>query len=595
MAVRKPTPEERRYFEKTAATKAKGGPGTGKTLAWLLEEAGLVSQDMIKDLIPEDESAQTVKHALVSQGLVRDDDILDALAANLGLEKVNLRELHPTPDLIAQIEPSHALKYRVFPVRYDDENLWVAVIDPLNIQVTDDLERIYHKKVIPVVAPEDDINRFIKHYYEGSDISDLYASVAEEAVKAETQAEEDDAYAKIDLTGMPEADQPPVVKYVDLIFKQAVHDRASDIHIEPTKSGMSIRFRIDGVLHEVPAPPKKWQNAIISRLKVLSGMDLAEKRVPLDGRIKLNIQGKKLDLRVSSMPTIFGETIVMRILDQASVLMGLEDVGFLPDSVRLFKELIKSPNGVILLTGPTGSGKTTTLYAALSTINNSETKIVTIEDPVEYMIDGINQVQVNKEVGLDFSQGLRAILRQSPDVIMVGEMRDLEPAEIGIRAALTGHLVFSTLHTNDAPSATTRLIDMGIKPFLVASSIQAVVAQRLVRRICSHCKIEYKPKPEEIEAAGYDPKEYADRIFYKGAGCDRCSNSGYRGRTAIHEIFVNDAELRQMIIRVEPATRIKKVAVKKGMRTLRMDGWEKVLLGQTTIQEIMRVTVGDEE
>lgn len=593
MAVRKPTPEERRYFEKTAATKAKGG-GTGKTLAWLLEEAGLISQDMIKDLIPEDESAQTVKHALVSQGLVRDDDILDALAANLGLEKVNLREIKPTPDLVEQIDPKHAIKYRVFPVRYDDENLWVAVVDPLNIQVTDDLERIYHKKVIPVIASEDDINRYIKHYYEGTDIADLYASAADEAIQAESRSEEEDAYANIDLTGTPEADQPPVVKYVDLIFKQAVHDRASDIHIEPTKTGMSIRFRIDGVLHEVPAPPKRWQNAIISRIKVLSGMDLAEKRVPLDGRIKLTIQGKKLDLRVSSMPTIFGETIVMRILDQASVLMGLEDVGFLPDSVKLFKELIKSPNGVILLTGPTGSGKTTTLYAALSTINNPETKIVTIEDPVEYMIDGINQVQVNKEVGLDFAQGLRAILRQSPDVIMVGEMRDLEPAEIGIRAALTGHLVFSTLHTNDAPSATTRLIDMGIKPFLVASSIQAVVAQRLVRKICHHCKIEYKPKPEEIASVGYDPKEYADRTFYKGAGCDRCNNSGYRGRTAIHEIFVNDPELRQMIIRVEPATKIKKRAVAKGMRTLRMDGWEKVLLGQTTIQEVLRVTVADE-
>ncbi len=595
MAVRKPTPEERQYFEKTAAAKAKGGVGTGRTLAWLLEEAGLVSQDMIKDLIPEDESAQTVKHALVSQGLVRDEDILEALAANLGLEKVNLRDLKPTPDLIEQIEPAHAIKYRVFPVRYDDENLWVAVVDPLNIQITDDLERIYRKKVIPVIAAEDDINRHIKHYYEGSDITDLYASAAEEAVQAEAQANEEDLYSSIEITGTPEADQPPVVKYVDLIFKQAVHDRASDIHIEPTKTGISIRFRIDGVLHEVPAPPKKWQNAIISRLKVLSGMDLAEKRVPLDGRIKLNLQGKKLDLRVSSMPTIFGETIVMRILDQASVLMGLEDVGFLPDSVRLFKELIKSPNGVILLTGPTGSGKTTTLYAALSTINNPETKIVTIEDPVEYMIDGINQVQVNKEVGLDFAQGLRAILRQSPDVIMVGEMRDLEPAEIGIRAALTGHLVFSTLHTNDAPSAATRLIDMGIKPFLVASSIQAVVAQRLVRKICSHCKIEYKPKPEEIASVGYDPKEFADRTFYKGAGCDRCNNSGYRGRTAIHEIFVNDPELRQMIIRVEPATKLKKVAVKKGMRTLRMDAWEKVLLGQTTIQEVLRVTVGDVE
>lgn len=595
MAVRKPTAEERRYFERSAGKRV--GSTSSQTLGSILEEAGLLSQDMLKDLIPEDESAQTLKHAVVSQGLAREDDILDALAANLGLEKVNLREMQQqgliTPELISQIETRHAVKYRAFPVRYDETSLFVAVADPLNIQTTDDLASIYHKKVTAVIAPESDIEKFIKHYYEGSDISDLYASAADEAVQAETKADEDDRYANVDLTGAADINQPPVVKFVDLIFKQAVHDRASDIHIEPNKTGLTIRFRVDGVLHEVPAPPKRWQNSIISRLKVLSGMDLAEKRVPLDGRIKLNIPEKKLDLRVSSMPAIFGETIVMRILDQSSVLMGLEDVGFLPDSVRIFKELIKSPNGVILMTGPTGSGKTTTLYSALSTINNAETKIITIEDPVEYMIDGINQVQVNKDIGLDFGAGLRSMLRQSPDVIMVGEMRDLEAAEIGIRAALTGHLVFSTLHTNDAPSACVRLIDMGIKPFLVASSIQAVIAQRLVRKICNQCKTAYKPKPEEISGMGYNPDEYADRMFYKGAGCDRCNNSGYRGRTAIHEIFINDPDLRQLVIRVEPGTKLKKAAVAKGMRTLRMDGWEKVLLGQTTVAEIMRITAAD--
>lgn len=593
MAVRKPTEEEKKYFEKTAAARRSGVGTSGKTLGGILEEAGLISGEMIKDLIPDDESAQTLKHAVVSQGLVREDDILDAMAANLGYEKINLRDLHPTPELIAVLDKKHAIKYRAFPVRYDDANIWVALADPLNIQITDDLARIYHRTIHTVIAAEDDIARFIKHFYEGTDISDLYASVADEAIAAESKDEGEDQYADIDLTGANSYEQPAVVRFVDLIFKQAVHDRASDIHVEPTKSGLCIRFRVDGVLHEVPAPPKKWQNSMISRLKVLSGMDLAEKRIPLDGRIKLNIPDKKLDVRVSSIPSVFGESIVMRILDQSSVLMGLEDVGFLPDSVTLFKDLIKTPNGVILMTGPTGSGKTTTLYSALSTINNAETKIITIEDPVEYMLDGINQVQVNKEIGLDFGLGLRSILRQSPDVIMVGEMRDIEAAEIGIRAALTGHLVFSTLHTNDAPSACIRLVDMGIKPFLVASSIQAVIAQRLVRKICHQCKIQYKPKPEEIAAAGYDPADYVDTMFYKGTGCDRCNQSGYRGRTAIHEIFVNNPELRQMIIRVESSNKLKKVGVKYGMKTLRMDGWEKVLLGQTTLQEIMRITVED--
>jgi len=595
MAVRKPTAEERRYFEHTAGARSSGGGSRGgssaSTLGSLLEEAGLVSGEMLRDLIPDDESAASLKHTLVQQGFVREDDINEVLAASLGYEQIDLKELNITPELLAQLEMKHAVKYRVFPVRYDSENLYVALADPLNIQTTDDLERIYHKRVHVVLADEHDIDKYIKHWYEGNDISDLYQHVAEEAVAAETKEQEDDAYANVNLTGNAELDQPPVVKYVDLIFKTAVHDRASDIHIEPSKVGITIRFRIDGVLHEVPAPPKKWQKSIISRLKVLSGMDLAEKRVPLDGRIKLNIPGKKLDVRGSSIPTIFGESIVMRLLDQSSVLMGLEDVGFLPDTIRIFQDLIKSPNGVILMTGPTGSGKTTTLYSALSTINNAETKIVTVEDPVEYMLDGINQVQINKEIGLDFALALRSILRQSPDVIMVGEMRDLETAEIGIRAALTGHLVFSTLHTNDAPSACVRLIDMGLKPFLVASSLQAVIAQRLLRRICPHCKESYIAKPEELEAVGVDPDEYAETPFYRGAGCDRCNGSGYRGRTAIHEIFVNNSEIRQLVMRVESAAKLKKAGLRNGMRTLRMDGWEKAILGQTTIKEVMRITV----
>jgi len=573
-----------------------GTPGTHdpSTAAQKVAGTGSPSQGAanrnLKNVIPAQESAQTLKHSSVSHGFTGGEELLDTLAANMGYERANLRELKVTPELVKTIDAKHALKYRVFPVRVEGDDLYLALADPLNIQTTDDLERIYHKRIHPMVADHMEIDKFIAHYYEGSNIANLYGGMADDAVAAESQAAEDDQYANIETLESKE-DQPPAVKYVDLIFRTAVNDRASDIHVEPTKTGITVRFRIDGVLHEYPAPPKKWQNSIISRLKVLSGMDLAEKRVPLDGRIKLNIPGKRLDVRVSSIPSIFGESIVMRLLDQSSVLMGLEDVGFLPDTVKTFVDLIKSPNGVILMTGPTGSGKTTTLYSALSTINNAETKIVTIEDPVEYMLDGINQVQINKDVDLDFSIGLRAILRQSPDVIMVGEMRDLEAAEIGIRAALTGHLVFSTLHTNDAPSACVRLIDMGVKPFMVASSLQAVIAQRLLRRICTQCKTEYKPKPQEIANAGFDPDEFAGRSFYHGRGCDRCNKSGYRGRTAIHEIFINNPEIRQLIMRMESGTKLKKVGMKYGMRTLRMDGWEKALLGQTTIEEVMRITV----
>jgi type IV pilus assembly protein PilB len=383
------------------------------------------------------------------------------------------------------------------------------------------------------------------------------------------------------------------VRFVDLVFRHAVHDGASDIHIEPTRTGLRLRFRIDGVLQDIPSPPKRWQNMILSRLKVMSGMDLAIKREPQDGRIKLTLPDKSLDLRVSCIPSIYGETIVMRILNTAEVLRGLDEVGFLPGTIQKFRHLIRSPNGVILMTGPTGSGKTTTLNAALSTLNNTETKIITAEDPVEYQVPGINQIQINEEVGLDFPAALRSMLRMSPDVIMVGEIRDLDTAEIAVRAALTGHLVFSTLHTNDAPSATIRLIDMGVKPFLVATSVQAVIAQRLIRRICSNCKRQVTVRPEVLIEMGVDPATHADALFCKGAGCERCNNTGYRGRVAIHEIFEMSPELRKMVVRSESNVKIKKAAIASGMRTLRQDGFEKIVLGWTTFEEVMQATQMD--
>lgn len=560
-------------------------------LAKAVENHGLADDEMIKAAMNQlvDESAQSLKQALVQMNFAREEDILEAIAADMGMERVNLDEVDLTPELINAISEGIVQKYRVVPVRMTDDEIWLALADPSNLRAIDDLSKVLGKTVIGMIATEEQIDKVIESYYQTDDYSKIYEEMAE----SENPAGPRD-YSSINLEEeRDEAETPLVVRFVDLLFKQAVYERASDIHIEPSRTGLKIRFRIDGVLQEVPSPPPQWQNAIVSRLKVLASLDLAEKRIPLDGRIKLNIPGKKLDLRVSSMPTIYGETIVMRILDASSVMMGLEDVGFLPSTIAKFKELIRSPNGVILMTGPTGSGKTTTLYAALSTLNTPEAKICTLEDPVEYQIAGINQVQINADAGLTFPMGLRAVLRQSPDVILVGEIRDLETAENAIRAALTGHLVFSTLHTNDAPSATVRLIDMGIKPYLVASSLQAVLAQRLARRICANCKVAYRPKPEEIMLLQYDPEDYKDVDFFRGEGCDRCGQTGHRGRTAIHEVFVIDAEIRRRIIRSEASSRLKRYALTQGMHTLRMDGWEKILMGQTTIAEISKL-VGQE-
>lgn len=560
-------------------------------LAKAVENHGLADDEMLKAAMNQlvDESAQSLKQALVQMNFAREEDILDAIASDMGMERVDLDEVDFTPELINTISEDIVQKYRVIPIKVSEDEVWLALADPSNLRAIDDLSKVLGKTVVGMIANEEQIDKIIESYYQDDDYSKIYEEMAE----SESPTGPRD-YSSIDLDEeRDDAKKPLVVRFVDLIFKQAVYERASDIHIEPAKTGLRIRFRVDGVLQEVPSPPPQWQNAIVSRLKVLANLDLAEKRIPLDGRIKLNIPGKKLDLRVSTMPTIFGETVVMRILDASSVMMGLEDVGFLPVTISRFKELIRSPNGVILMTGPTGSGKTTTLYAALSTLNTPEAKICTLEDPVEYQIAGINQVQIDADAGLTFPMGLRAVLRQSPDVILVGEIRDLETAENAIRAALTGHLVFSTLHTNDAPSATVRLIDMGIKPYLVASSLQAVLAQRLARRICSNCKQAYRPKPEEIALLQFDPEDYQDVDFFYGDGCDRCGTTGYRGRTAIHEILVIDAELRRRIIRSEASSRLKRYALGHGMHTLRMDGWEKILMGQTTIAEVSKL-VGQE-
>jgi type IV pilus assembly protein PilB len=558
------------------------------SFAKILEEAQLVSSDTISDAVAHsEEMGQSLRQTLIESGQVTEDQVLSAIAEKMGMKIVELDFVQVDPEVLQRLPEKTAKFYHIFPLKFADNTLTVAMADPLNVQIFDDLKIMLGSNIEGVLAKEEQIQHAIKKFYEGNIIEQMIEKVTEDERKSvETMTDYDLPEEKL-------AEEAPVVKLVNLLFKQAVHDRASDIHIEPFARGVKVRFRIDGVLHEMTPPPKQWQNAILSRIKILSGMDLAEKRVPQDGRIKLHIEQKNLDVRVSALPALYGPSMVMRLLDQSTVLLGLEDVGFLRDNIELFQQQIRKPNGILLLTGPTGSGKTTTLYAALSAINTVDKKLITVEDPVEYQINGINQMQVNTDIGLTFAVGLRHMLRQSPDVILVGECRDTETAEIAIRSALTGHLVFSTLHTNDAPSSTTRLIDMGIKPFLVASSLQAVVAQRLIRRICNSCKESYKPDEETLKLVNAPRSEWENMVLYRGRGCEKCNYSGYKGRTAIHEIMVLNEKIRQLVLERTSSNAIKKVAQQSGMRTLREDGMKKAILGQTTPVEVMRITSTD--
>lgn len=573
----------------------------------ILEEAELVSASEIKNILRQSkESGQSVRQLLIQSGAVKEEDMLAAIAQKMGMEVVDLDNVLISPEALKLVPEKIAKKYHIFPIRIVDNILYIAVSDPFDLRIFDDLKMLFDYEIKGVIAKPEQIEKAIKRYYEKDTVEKMMEDITEKildehertAVSKTQEAQEDKLVtAKITEYDLDkeraEASKAPVVKLVELLFRQALHDRASDIHIEPYAKGVRVRFRIDGILHDIESPPKKWQNAIISRIKILSKVDLAEKRLPQDGRIQLKIENRSIDVRVSILPSLYGESIVMRLLDQSSLLLGLEQVGFLPDNIKLFYDLIRRPYGIMLLTGPTGSGKTTTLYAALSAINTVDKKLVTVEDPVEYQITGINQVQVNPDIGLTFAKALRHILRQAPDVILVGEIRDLETAEIAIRAALTGHLVFSTLHTNDAPSATVRLVDMGIRPFMVASSIQAVVAQRLVRVICSSCKESYTPNKVELEIIKPMLSEGETPVLYKGKGCSKCNYLGYRGRTAIHEIMVMNDTLRQMVLDRASAAAMKKKAREFGMRTLREDGIKKALMGITTLEEVLSITQMD--
>ncbi len=541
----------------------------------------------------EGESAQRLQDVDFATVEVGAEDMLEALAQQANMEVFHLRKIRLKTEAVNLLPEKLSRRFNAIVVDADDEYLKIAVSDPFDLDAHDTLGfRFPGRKIEWVLAREDDLKMAIERYYKGDHqmVEEMLNEISEEG----EEGKEGKSYSELLQEDISGDDEGPIIRLVDLVFEEAVRLRASDIHFEPFEDKFIIRFRIDGVLHEIQSPSKKLQGPILSRLKLMSGMDLSEKRVPQDGRIQKVLLGRHFDFRVSSLPALHGESIVTRLLEQSGVLLGLEQIGFLEDTVNQFKQMIRRPHGIILMTGPTGSGKTTTLYSALNVINNVDTKIVTVENPVEYQIEGINQVQVNEEIGLTFSLALRSILRQAPNVILVGEIRDLETAEIAISAAMTGHLVFSTLHTNDAPGANTRLVEMGIKPFLVSSAIQAIIAQRLVRTTCKECKEPYEADPLVIKDLGFDPDEYQGHTFVRGKGCETCNYTGYKGRTAIHEILENSDEIRDLVMNNASTDEIRKLGRKQGMRTLREDGWQKVLRGMTTMVEVARITAADD-
>ena len=527
---------------------------------------------------------------MLANNLIRPADVTQAKAAHFGAEVVNLSELRIEDDVISAIPRHIAKKYRVVPVYKHGNSLTVALADPSDLDTIDSLTHLLRAEINLQVASEGDIEAALNKYY-GADRKSLaeddrYRGVVEELTRehVEATAAEGDAAVEADA---------PLIRLVNQIIFDAFKMRASDIHLEPLARNFRLRYRIDGMLHEMKAPPKRLQAAIIARLKIQSNMSISEHRVPQDGRIQSQVGNKTIDLRVSCLPTNHGESIVMRILDKEGLRLGLSELGFFTDDQQTFERLIGLPDGILLVTGPTGSGKTTTLYSCLHFINRPDRKIITVEDPVEYILSGINQVQVNDVVGLTFAAALRSILRQAPNVVMIGEIRDLETATIAINASLTGHLVFSTLHTNDAPSAVTRLIDIGVKPFLVASSTRALMAQRLVRKVCHKCTAPAMPTEVELRTLNVDPVNLQNANFQRGKGCSDCTGTGYRGRMGIFEIFVIDDEARKLIYEKVSSSVLRARAREMGMRTLREDGVRKVLGGLTTADEVIRATVGD--
>jgi type IV pilus assembly protein PilB len=550
-----------------------------KQLGQILIELGYITQEQLDVAVEEHrQTPKSLGRVLIDLGMIKEADLVRALAEQVGLEFVDLTEHPVDPTATVLLPEALARRYRALPIGERDGKLLVAMSDPANVYALDDIRTITGRDVQPVVATANDVERAIQKFAGMDSQVEAMATIAADAAQDEVGVED-------------ALEDAPIVKLVNAIMTQAASDRASDVHLEPQEKNLRIRFRVDGVLHEpMPPAPKNIQGGLISRLKVMADLNIAEKRVPQDGRISMKVGGRQLDLRVATLPTVYGEKVVIRILDKTNALLRLEDLGFLEQPYQRFSKSFTKPYGAILVTGPTGSGKSTTMYSALNILNDVNKNIITVEDPVEYRLAGVNQVQVNPKAGLTFAAALRSILRADPDIVLIGEIRDKETATIAIEAALTGHLVVSSLHTNDAPSAITRLVEMDVETFLVASAIDCVVAQRLARKLCERCKQPYEPEQPELEAAGYPEWLWNDiGELHRSVGCPACANTGYRGRLGLYEVMPMTEEIERLTVERSSAEAIKAVAVQQGMLTLRDDGLEKARMGVTSLDEVARV------
>jgi type IV pilus assembly protein PilB len=552
-----------------------------KQLGQILIELGYITPEQLESALEEHrKTPKSLGRVLIDLGMIKEADLVRALAEQVGLEFVDLNEFPIDATATVLLPEALSRRYRAIPIGERDGRLLVAMSDPANVYALDDIRTITGREVQPVVATANDVEQAIQKFAGMDSQVEAMATIAAEAAGGDAPENLEEAL-----------EDAPIVKLVNAIMTQAVGDRASDVHLEPGERNVRIRFRVDGVLHEpMPPAPKNIQGGLISRLKVMADLNIAEKRVPQDGRISMKVGGRALDLRLATLPTVYGEKVVIRILDKSNALLRLEDLGFLEDSYKRFAESFKKPYGAILVTGPTGSGKSTTMYSTLNILNEEAKNIITVEDPVEYRLAGANQIQVNPKAGLTFASALRSILRADPDIVLIGEIRDRETAVIAIEAALTGHLVLSSLHTNDAPSAITRLVEMDVETFLVASAIDAVVAQRLARKLCERCRVAYQPEPAELQAAGYPDWLWPEiPELFKAQGCPACANTGYRGRIGLYEVMQMSEEIERLTVERSSADAIRAVAVQQGMMTLRDDGLEKARVGITTLDEVARV------
>ncbi len=570
----------------------------GRQLGRILIKMGILRRrDVLDALEIQKQRGGPLGAILVEAGQITDDQLSMALAAQVGMKTVDVGTMEIAQEVVDMIPAQMANTYKVIPFHYeaDRNTLHVAMSSPDNFRATDDLKTLMGFEVVAAICDEASLRQALEKYYP-EEAAESMTAIIDEIAGDDDLASYANRGESVDLDELKElAQSNPVKRLLNLVLLQAIKDKASDVHFEPFEDEFKMRYRMDGVLYEMIPPPRYIAMAIASRIKVMANLDIAERRLPQDGRIELTVSGNPVDLRVAVLPTMFGESVVMRVLDRGNVQLDLDKLGLRTDDLDVLRQLIKKPNGIVIVTGPTGSGKTTTLYAALNTLNTPEVKILTAEDPVEYDIDGLIQVQVRSEIGMTFAKALRSFLRQDPDTILVGEIRDLETAQISVQAALTGHLVFTTVHTNDAPSTFARLLDLGLESFLLTATVEAVVAQRLVRRICRNCRTEFEPTEELLMELGLTKEDLGDRTLYYGRGCDYCNNTGYRGRIALYEILVMDDAIRDLVMRHASTAVVRVQAKKNGMRSLRDSGLLAIYDGTTTIEEVVKETLTDDE